>query len=187
MNFAGMLAAAGLVAAESHAGAGGEGDAVAFGISDCAFGEADCFAALYDAAFGREAIFPDRLEEIDFEFESGEGLVVGECGSVGESHGGIGDVAQDAAVKSAHGIGVIVARFEGQQGFARANFFEAETNQLRDWRRGNFTAYPSFQLLQFFAHDALPFCAGKRDAHSCGVCWVRLFSTGEDSGMIVRW
>src|SRR5271170_7184336 len=76
------LAAARFVAAERHAGAGGEGDAIAFCVGHGAFHEADCLASLDDSASGDQTIVPDGLEEIDFQLERGEGFTFFERRSV---------------------------------------------------------------------------------------------------------
>src|SRR6266446_5158492 len=44
---------------------------------------------------------PDGLEEVDLELERGEGLALVEGGGIRHPHGGIGQIAQDAAVDRA--------------------------------------------------------------------------------------
>src|ERR1041384_2201118 len=101
-------AAGGGPAAEGPAGVVEIGDEASGVVGDVALEEAEGARALDEVGGGGEVGGPDRLEELAGEVEGGEGLVVLEGGGERDAHGGIGDVAQDAAVEGAHGVGVAV-------------------------------------------------------------------------------
>src|SRR5438067_11569326 len=95
-----------LRASQRHARAGGARYQSTFRVRDVAFDQSDRASALDNVGRCRQARVPDRAEEIDLQLECGERLVMLERSGVGKPHRGIGQVTQDAAVNSAHRIGV---------------------------------------------------------------------------------
>lgn len=92
--------------AQSHACTRGAAYQSTLGIGQIALDQSDGASALDDIGRGRQARLPDWTEEIDLQFERGECLLVLQRAGVGETHRGVGQVAQDPAVDSAHRIGV---------------------------------------------------------------------------------
>lgn len=121
-------AALGLLPAEDHAGGRRARDQLALGVCDVAINHADGTAALDHFTHGAELFLPDRAQEIDFQFEGGEGFAVRERGGEGDAHGGVGDVAEDASVQGAHGVRVRLIGFEFNDGLAMLNGGEAKAD-----------------------------------------------------------
>src|SRR5579859_3763234 len=111
-------AAGGLVTAQDQAGGVGFGDQLAVFVGDFTFDVADGAAALNDAAFGAQFGDAHGAKEIDFEFYGGERLAGSKGAGEGNAHGGVGNVAQDAAVDGAHRIEMFFAGFEKHDGAA---------------------------------------------------------------------
>src|SRR5215468_6818664 len=97
----------GLGAAQGHAGARGARHQAAVLVDHIALDEPDRVAAFHQAAGGDEPPGADGFEEVDLQLEGGEGLVAIQRGGVGHPHGGVGDVAQDAAMQRAHRVPVL--------------------------------------------------------------------------------
>ena len=100
--------------------------------------------ALYHLTRGAKPFFPNRPEEVDFQFEGGKRFALFEGRGKGDTHGGIRDVAEDSAVKRTHRIRVHVASFELDNGFAVADRREFKPDQTRDRRLRHFAASHSF-------------------------------------------
>src|SRR6185295_6263000 len=125
-------AALGGLAAEDHAGAVELGDEAAGVVGDVALEEAEGAGALDEVGGGGEVSGPDRLEELAGESEGGEGLVVLEGGGEGGAHRGVGEVAEDAAVEGAHGVGVALGGVELDDGAAEIDVLDDEADEPGD-------------------------------------------------------
>lgn len=131
------LAAFGFLAAEGHAGTGGVGYQAFLFVENVALGETDRASLFNDFSFGAKFSLPDRFQEIDFEFEGGEGFVGRDVGGVREGHGCVGDVAENASVERADGIGMMRAnvQFDGDAAWFHGGDVESEVLGDRKERR----------------------------------------------------
>jgi hypothetical protein len=74
----------------------------------------------------------NRAQEIYLEFDSGEGFARPKRASEGDAHSGIGNVAENATVKSAHRIEVLRAGLQSNYGTAIAGFGHLKADQITD-------------------------------------------------------
>jgi hypothetical protein len=146
----GGLAAASHIASEGHAGGRRTSHKDAFRIRDIAFDHADGFPTLDDSSDGAELFAPDWAQEIDFQLKGGEGFIVVQRGGESDAHGGVRNIAEDATVQRAHGIGVRFAGFEFERGFSRLHSDQAESDELRNWRRRALSASHLLHVLEHF-------------------------------------
>ena len=86
-----------------------------------------------DTACGFQSGLPDRLQEVDFEFQRCERFSGAERSRESISHCGVCDVAEDSAVKRAHRIGMGLAGVKLDDRLAGLNRRETKTDQLRGW------------------------------------------------------
>jgi hypothetical protein len=143
------LTAFSLIAAQRHASTGGVRDQAFLFVEDVALGEADGASLFDDSSFCAKFSFPDRFQEIDFEFERGERFVGRDVGGVRESHGRVGDVAENASVERADGVGVMRADVEFDSDPARAHGGDVESEVLGDGKEGRRFSKASADLFEF--------------------------------------
>src|SRR5208282_4246152 len=93
------LAAFSAVASQNHTSRCSLGDQLCTLVRDFTLDVADHASPADDFAFGFESGFPNRAEEVDLQLDRCEGFAGGECACKGDSHRGVGDVAQYATVK----------------------------------------------------------------------------------------
>jgi hypothetical protein len=135
-----VSAALRLRSAQGHAGAGCSRYQAALGIGHIALDQSDGASALDNVGRGREASLPDRTEEIDLEFQGGECLIRIQRAGVGETHSGIGEVAQDSAVDGAHRIRVALqVSFEFEDCSPKVHADWTNPDQLCDGRERHAT------------------------------------------------
>src|SRR5215470_12038110 len=121
-------------------------------IRHIAFNQAYDAASLDDPAYRLQAGLPDRLQEVDFEFQRCEGFSLVERSCDSQAHCGVCDVAKDSAVKRAHWIGMGLAGFKFDDRFAMLNCREAKTDQLRDRRGRSLAEHPSLYPINHLGH-----------------------------------
>src|SRR5215210_7288478 len=100
------------VASKRHAGARRARYQPALLVEHVALGHRDAAAALDDAAVRDQPPGPERAQEVDLQLERGERLSRLEGREVRRAHGGVGEVAEDAAVDRAHRVRVPLLRDE---------------------------------------------------------------------------
>jgi NAD(P)-dependent dehydrogenase (short-subunit alcohol dehydrogenase family) len=121
-------------------------------ISHIAFNQAYDAPPLDDAACGFQPGFPDRLQEVDFEFQRREGFSLIERGCESYSHRGVRDIAENSAMKRAHRISVRLASFKFDDRLAMLNRYETKTDQLRNRRGHRFADHPLLYLINHLGH-----------------------------------
>jgi hypothetical protein len=121
-------------------------------ISHIAFNQAYDAPPLDDAACGFQPGFPDRLEEVDFEFQRREGFSFIECGYESYAHRGVRDITENSAVERAHRISVGLTGFEFDDRLAMLNRHETKTYQLRNRRGHRFADHPLLYQINHLGH-----------------------------------
>jgi hypothetical protein len=80
------------------------------------------------AADGLQAGLPHGFEEVHLELEGGERFAIAQGAGIRHAHGGIGNIAENAAVQRAHGIGVLRASLKRNTRVTGCNRCERKTN-----------------------------------------------------------
>src|SRR5499426_3041417 len=125
-------------------------------IRHVAFNQAYDAPPLDDPAYRLQSGLPDRLQEVDFEFQRCEGFSLVERSCESQAHCGVCDVAEDSAVKRAHWVGMGLAGFKFDNRLARLNRREAKTDQLRDRRGWSLAEQPSLYPINHLGHQKAP-------------------------------
>jgi hypothetical protein len=84
------------------------------------------------AGFGAQLCFPHRPQKIDFQFQGGETLAIGQRAAISRTHRGIGDITQHSAVKRPHRIRVALGGFEFDDRSAIRGRAQPEPEALAD-------------------------------------------------------
>src|SRR5713101_6327205 len=129
-----LSAALGLLAAERHARGTGAGDEFVFLIRHVAFHQADRSAFLHYARRSAQPGLPHRAKVIDLQLDSGECLALFKPRGVSKAHGGVGDIAEHAAVQRAHWIPVALVHVHLEYRFALLRGDQPEAEQARNGR-----------------------------------------------------
>src|SRR6266850_1217425 len=98
---------------------------------------ADVLSAIDYTGLRSQPRLPHRTEEMDTQRHGGEGFTGRQRRREGHAHGRIGQVAQHAAVKSAHGVGMLRPCLEYPNRATAADLFDVKANQFRDGRFGS--------------------------------------------------
>jgi hypothetical protein len=123
-----VLAAGGLVAAQNEAGGIRFCYEFSAFVGDFALNVADGTTALDYAALGAELRLADGPQKIYFEFHGGERFAGRESGSESDTHRGVGNVAENAAVHCTHWIKVPGASLKNDYDLALAGFGDFKSN-----------------------------------------------------------
>src|SRR5262249_1525331 len=81
-------------------------------VEDVAFDETQRSTGMNHSLLRTKLRLPDRLLEIDFQFDSGECLARGEGTAICRSHSSVCDIAKNSAVKRTHGISLAIVGLE---------------------------------------------------------------------------
>src|SRR5206468_10074763 len=120
--------------AQGHARAHRPCDELAFRIRHVALREPDRPPGLHNASGGDERAALEWPQEVDLQLDRGEAFPITEGRGIRDAHGGIGDVADDAAVERAHRVRVLWARVELEHRGAGLDRHRPEANELPDRR-----------------------------------------------------
>src|SRR5581483_11226528 len=126
------LPALSIGSAQPHAGAAGTSHQFTVLIDDVTFGEADGAARLHHTPFGGKLRVPHRPQEIDLQFQGGKSLALSQVRCIGNTHGGVGDVAENPPVQSPHGIGVLATGLEFYLGVAAIHRNKLKADEFSD-------------------------------------------------------
>jgi len=99
-----------------------------------------------------KASFPDRLQEVDLEFERCEGFTLVEIGRVGDPHRDVGYVAEHAAMQRAHRVGVRFGRLKLYNPFAGFDRDQVKADQSCDWRWGRVSPNDCLTVVEQLCH-----------------------------------
>jgi hypothetical protein len=122
------LTTGGLVPAQYQTGGIGFCDQFSGFVGDFAFDVADSTAALNNAAFSAQQNLTNRAQKINFEFDGSEGFAGRESGGESDAHRGVGNVAEDATVHSAHRVKMPGAGLKNDHDVASAGFRDFKSN-----------------------------------------------------------
>src|SRR5579863_9106408 len=122
-----------LLAPQDHATAERLGDEGALVVVDVALDEPKRARPLHQASRRPKPGVPDRFEVLCREIERREGLVIFERRRHRCPHRGIGEIAHDAAVERAHGVGVLRARLHLENRAPELDLDDREAHELGDW------------------------------------------------------